>query len=540
MAADAHYLTGAVLTRHGGIFTIQSAAHLLQWRRVNSICVVHPALICPQPSWTLSGAAWVKKQMTDIFLSYANEDRDDAARLAAHLESVGWRVWWDRRIPAGRTWRAVLETALAEMRCMIVLWSKHSVESPWVAEEAEEARRLGKTLVPVLIERVEPPIGFRAIQAADLSHWGGSADDPTVQMLITDLKSLLGAPREQPLERRELVSPRPQDSWITEWSTHHWPKLAAGGLALVAVFVLWQYGPFLKHDAGPAQTAVNEEPAATVPAPHLTGVSLHGSRQILKPAETLKLIVKGKYSDGSEIEVKDGIEWSSSNTRVAAVDEDGEVRALQSGTTNIVAKIGALASSKWTLDVEPEKANVKPVAPQLVSLKIISNKNELSENEKIRLRATARYSDDSEKDVSSEITWKSSDSAVASVNGRGDLQGLKPGNVEVVARMQNLASVPRTFVVKEAPGRVARQTKSPKAMPPPVQPAVLTEQARTKIAERLNRAQTYREQGNYPAALAELEQAKIIDSTNAEIREAIEQTKRACNAERALGNKVTC
>ena len=54
------------------------------------------------------------------------------------------------------------------MRCMIALWSKHSVGSPWVTEEAEEARRLGKTLVPILIQRVEPLIGFRAIQAADL------------------------------------------------------------------------------------------------------------------------------------------------------------------------------------------------------------------------------------------------------------------------------------------------------------------------------------------------------------------------------------
>ncbi len=478
--------------------------------------------------------------MTDIFLSYANEDRDTAARLAAHLESIGWRVWWDRRIPAGRTWRVILENALTEMRCMIVLWSKHSVESPWVAEEAEEARRLGKTLVPVLIERVEPPIGFRAIQAADLSHWDGSADDPTVQMLVTDLKSLLGAPREQPHDRREFVAPHSKDSWRTEWLTRHWSKLSVGGAALLVIFALWQYGALLKPDSGPAVTAVNEERAEATLAPQLTGVSLHGSRQILKPAETLKLTVTGKYSDGSESEVKDGIEWSSSDTRVAAVDEDGEVRALQSGTTHIVAKIGAVASSTWTLDVEAVKPTVKAAAPQLVGLKIISNKNELSENEKIRLRATGRYSDDSEKDVSSEITWKSSNRAVASVNGSGELQGLKPGNVEVVARMQKLASAPRTFMVKEPPGGVAPQTKSLKAIPLPVQPAVLTEQAKTKIADRLNRAQNYREQGNYAAALAELEQAKIIDGTNAEIREAIEQTKRACNAERALGNKVTC
>ena len=77
--------------------------------------------------------------MADIFISYANEDRESAAQLARTLETAGWRVWWDRRIPAGRTWRAVLEDALREMRCMVVLWSENSVQSPWVAEEAEEA-----------------------------------------------------------------------------------------------------------------------------------------------------------------------------------------------------------------------------------------------------------------------------------------------------------------------------------------------------------------------------------------------------------------
>ncbi len=38
--------------------------------------------------------------MADIFISYANEDRETAAQFAQLLESVGLRVWWDRRIPA--------------------------------------------------------------------------------------------------------------------------------------------------------------------------------------------------------------------------------------------------------------------------------------------------------------------------------------------------------------------------------------------------------------------------------------------------------
>jgi hypothetical protein len=67
--------------------------------------------------------------MADIFLSYTEKDRDEARRIAAMLESAGWTVWWDRRIPAGDTWRNVLERALERMRCMVVLWSARSIEA---------------------------------------------------------------------------------------------------------------------------------------------------------------------------------------------------------------------------------------------------------------------------------------------------------------------------------------------------------------------------------------------------------------------------
>ena len=78
--------------------------------------------------------------MADIFLSYAKEDREVARKIATLLGNAGWVVWWDRRIPAGRTWRSVLEEALRDMRCMVVLWSTHSIESDWVRDEADEAR----------------------------------------------------------------------------------------------------------------------------------------------------------------------------------------------------------------------------------------------------------------------------------------------------------------------------------------------------------------------------------------------------------------
>jgi len=129
--------------------------------------------------------------MARIFLSYSREDRELAERIARLLEAAGFEVWWDRQISAGESYQDVLEKELHAADHMVVLWSRNSVDSDWVKEEAEEGRTVGK-LVPVLIEQVHPPVGFRNLQAADLSDWDGSSDAAEFRRLLSDLESRTG------------------------------------------------------------------------------------------------------------------------------------------------------------------------------------------------------------------------------------------------------------------------------------------------------------------------------------------------------------
>lgn len=132
--------------------------------------------------------------MSNIFLSYAHEDKESARRLANVLESQEWNVFWDIQIPAGKTWRGVIAEKLTAADCLIVLWSKSSIASEWVIEEAETGRQR-EILIPVFIEEgIEPPLGFRSVQAANLSKWDGTESDETFQLLRNDISAILKSP----------------------------------------------------------------------------------------------------------------------------------------------------------------------------------------------------------------------------------------------------------------------------------------------------------------------------------------------------------
>ena len=129
--------------------------------------------------------------MTDIFVSYAREDRERVRPLVAVLEAQGWSVFWDFRIPPGETWESWIGRNLDQARCILVAWSENSVNSSFVREEAAEGRDRG-VLIPLRLDPVKPPFGFRTIQSADLIDWDGSADAAPMAELLPHLARKVG------------------------------------------------------------------------------------------------------------------------------------------------------------------------------------------------------------------------------------------------------------------------------------------------------------------------------------------------------------
>ncbi|MEA3057999.1 MAG: hypothetical protein QOF34_814 [Sphingomonadales bacterium] len=145
-----------------------------------------------------------------IFLSYAHGDQAQAQRLAAALQRAGYIVWWDALIEGGTRYAATIDEALQAADAVLVLWSRNSIESDWVRDEAAQGRDR-RRLVPLSLDGTHPPLGFRQIQAIDLSGWRGRADSPQVNAIRRAVATAMGqeppVPRTiaEPLSRRRVM-----------------------------------------------------------------------------------------------------------------------------------------------------------------------------------------------------------------------------------------------------------------------------------------------------------------------------------------------
>jgi len=120
--------------------------------------------------------------MTNIFVSYAREDKARVAQLVALIDSWNAEVWWDDRLVAGESFTEETERRLREADFVVVVWTPHSARSKWVLDEAAVGRDAEK-LIPISFDGQAPPLGFRHIHCTDFTGWTASGDDKCVAAL---------------------------------------------------------------------------------------------------------------------------------------------------------------------------------------------------------------------------------------------------------------------------------------------------------------------------------------------------------------------
>ncbi|WP_193558409.1 Ig-like domain-containing protein, partial [Aeromonas veronii] len=138
-------------------------------------------------------------------------------------------------------------------------------------------------------------------------------------------------------------------------------------------------------------------------------------------------------SDGYTRDVTSQVSWTSSDTRVATVTPEGKIQTLVPGQATITASISNPDLSIVSLDVPVTIRNAV-----VTSLQITPALPSIAAGLSQQMKAIAILSDGYTRDVTSQVSWTSSDTRVATVTPEGTIQTLVPGQATITASISNL------------------------------------------------------------------------------------------------------
>ncbi len=131
------------------------------------------------------------------------------------------------------------------------------------------------------------------------------------------------------------------------------------------------------------------------------------------------------------------VTWTSSDSRIAAVGQDGTIAALSTGTVVITAESWNGKTDSCTVTI------AAPVVPSLVSVSPSGLTLEMGKT--TLLYATVLPANAQDKSV----TWSSSSTSIATVSQTGVITGVKPGAATITARTWNGKTASCTVTVYE-------------------------------------------------------------------------------------------
>jgi 6-phosphogluconolactonase (cycloisomerase 2 family)/urocanate hydratase len=165
---------------------------------------------------------------------------------------------------------------------------------------------------------------------------------------------------------------------------------------------------------------------------------------------TSQFIATGVYTDNSTQNITSSVAWTSSNTSVASVSNaaasQGLATGLSPGSVTITAATGGVSGTTGL--------TVTPAA--LVSIGVTPANPSIANGTNQQFNATGTYTDNSTQNLTTLVTWSSSDTSIASIsnasNSNGLATALSQGSATITAALgsatgsTNLTVTPATLV----------------------------------------------------------------------------------------------
>lgn len=177
--------------------------------------------------------------------------------------------------------------------------------------------------------------------------------------------------------------------------------------------------PFPNQDGGG-----NNQPSLVSLQIHPLDASQGSSKIQLPIDEYLEYEAIATYSDDSTLIVTDQVKWQSSQPNTVEIGSLGIVHGIKLGEANITASLTGITSNVAAITV---------IDTYITNLQIIPIQVTIPKGTDQHYTAIATYSDKTQKIVSNNVVWNSSNNAKATIDSNGNANALQQGETTIQA-----------------------------------------------------------------------------------------------------------
>jgi uncharacterized protein YjdB len=144
---------------------------------------------------------------------------------------------------------------------------------------------------------------------------------------------------------------------------------------------------------------------------------------------TQQFTATGSFSDGTSLDISTQVIWSSSSTSVATVDRSGLATSVAAGISTITATHQTI-SGNTILTV---------TSAGLTSISVTPTNPTVARGATQQFTAIGTYSDGTSRDITSPVTWRSTNISVVTVSSTGLATAVAPGTATITAASGNIS-----------------------------------------------------------------------------------------------------
>jgi hypothetical protein len=180
---------------------------------------------------------------------------------------------------------------------------------------------------------------------------------------------------------------------------------------------------------------VSNSTTVTVTAPVLVSISVAPSSASTTIGGSQQFTAAGIYNNGASQNLTANVAWSVTDSAIATVSATGMATGVSYGSTKIQASLGSfIGSASFTVS-----------SLSLQSITITPAKPQVAVSATLQLIATGTYADGTTQDLTSQVTWSSTDSTIASITSFGLATGIGTGSTTLNASLNSSSgSIPLT------------------------------------------------------------------------------------------------